>query len=119
MSSASESKQEWERGWKVLWTGIYDDGLFSCSPVATRVKYEPGKEARSPPGCGPLTVFCSRDHASEFKRMYSGDYWRIVPCRYIPSGDLAVWNETGGIRELSKLPQGTVLADVVMLENVE
>jgi len=86
----------------------------------SRVFYEVGKEAKPHPGCGPLAVFSTLELACSFSgaRCYQafGDLFAIWKCEYTPSKEISVWSHHS---EKWNLPEGTVLADsVILLERV-
>lgn len=108
------------QGWKVVRIDPHTGDLYSLivDPGLGGVTYIPGKPTIPKPGCGPLAVFKTYEHALEFVRVFitgrPSEYY-ILPCHYQRWGgsEWKLWT-----REARKfnLPRGTDLAREVTLD---
>ena len=100
---------KWEDGWKVVHKDDKSGKMYSAI-ASNLVEYRFNEITRPRKGCGPLAVYKTRRQARQF---IFGNM--VVRCQYIPSKHTCIWNRRPGHRELSTLPDGTVLADAVRL----
>jgi len=116
-------KNEWREGYKVVFVtrnrrlvsdmGPYIDGV---------VEYKVGKKTVPNSGCGPLCIYTTLRAAvlGTFRFLYN---WRdfktiyaVYNCTYMLSRKKTVWlNKDWSRARLKDLPDGTALADAVIL----
>lgn len=117
-----------KRGWKVVRIDPHTGDFCSLivDPGLGGVTYTPGKPTIPKPGCGPLAVFKTYEHALEFVRVFitgRPSEYRILPCRYRRWGGLEwnLWTRVGKERGVRRfvLPRGTDLASEVTLEGAQ
>ena len=119
--------QKWYKGYKLLDPYNYNPdeqrhkrGRVSLcvgnSPTRV-VRYPLMEEARPQPGAGPLTVFTRK---ADIQKFFDANGWEdtttVVRCVFIKSADQeqGLWGVNTFGRRFTKLPKGTVLADVVL-----
>ena len=127
-----------ERGWKLLRRCYPDTMVSTTCPTRGQVTYKPGEWTEPRKGCGPLTVFDTKQDAFRFKATmvgYDVDRISVAPCEYEPDEDNdTVWapaltgypeatpeakvNPPPLAWELRRLPVGTRLAKRVKIDSI-
>ena len=107
-------KNEWREGYKVVlasWSGELISAIMDKRDGGC-VTYRPGEIATPCLGCGPLCVFTSYEAAANF----CGESEQIWRCQYKPSDKTEAWIKfRSWIRPINFMPDGTALADAVIL----
>ena len=80
-------KLPWQKGYKVVHC-CWDGKLTSLNGLS-RFAYKPGQIRRPSPGCGPLAVFDTLEHALPLAWMCASCL--VFECEYCPSKERALW----------------------------
>jgi hypothetical protein len=132
-SDISTNGGQWNAGWKVvLRKKIYDvvgnladitfmsaTGHIDQLAGPDTIIYCTGKIIKPNDDCGPLCVFPDFDDAWTWTLIeYEGEdeeySYSIIPVLYKSSKAKEIWYKTSRHRKLADLPDGTVLADIVI-----
>lgn len=105
-----------EEGFKVVFA--QGNELFSSYEHKGEVKYVVGEVAKPSLGRGPLCVFDNEKYVKRFLHtqinITLSNYHKVYKCKYKRSEHTEVWNGESRVN-IQYLPQGTILADEVVL----
>lgn len=100
--------------YKVMAQNFYGERCSFCAPYSGEVKYFSKKVARPRPGCGPLAVFDTLEHAKEYLKGFQHSPLSVKEIwkgKAEPSKDTALWTSEGSAIGSRYLPVGTILVD--------
>lgn len=114
-----------KRGWKA----VFKEKNGHCFSIVIgnpdeRAEYIEGETTHRKEGFGPLTCFDTEEQARKLTwRLFEYDRdekTEVLPCEFEESKDTGVWTpdpsrHAAAIRQLSKLPEGTQLADSITI----
>lgn len=92
-------------------------GLYSCMERREgEVRYDECTWVYPSPKCGPLCVFEKKEDAVNFITHHKQPriYWELWECEIVQSDDDCVY-AGDAVSQVKELPEGTVLADKVMI----
>jgi hypothetical protein len=106
-----------ENGYKVVRIGFYG-GYYSHCRGDGEIQYKINEWVRPIKKRGPIAVFSNKEDATMFLKGYGVRDSVLCTCKYVPSKRKSVWcfdNSYKSATPLRELPEGTVLADRVMI----
>ncbi len=100
---------------------VSQKGRWAYSVVVSgkaKVEYRVDQWVAPVEGCGPLSLFATREAARDFvnRYLFAFNDWRIYTCEFETSAYTCLWKQSGPC--LIEYPPGTLFADRIMLREL-
>jgi hypothetical protein len=102
-------------GYKIVMRDCLGDNYSHCSGDG-EVRYKVGEWTKPIKKRGPLAVFADKENATMFLKDFGIRDSILYECKYVPSKRKSMWCFVDSCKiVLKKLPEGTVLANRIMI----